>query len=120
MSTYGPAGQPLVASDGALYWPRIWGGGLLKSTDKGKTWMQISTATKDNPIELPGKVLAGVADKQVMTSADGGVTWTKVGPPIPFTPNGLIFSDKGHSFFAWALSDHRNKKLDSIVRLTVP
>jgi photosystem II stability/assembly factor-like uncharacterized protein len=120
VSTYGPAGQPLVASDGAIYWQRIWGGGLLKSTDKGKTWTQISNAIKDNPIELPGKILAGVADKQVLSSTDGGVTWIKVGPPIPFKPNSLIYSGKGHCFYAWALSDNMTKKQDSIVRLSVP
>ena len=61
VSNYGPQGPALAASDGAIYWQRIWGGGLLKSSDQGRTWKQISTAVKDNPIELPGKRLAALA-----------------------------------------------------------
>ena len=84
VSTYGPQGPALVASDGAIYWQRVWGGGLLRSTDQGKTWEQISRAVKNNPIELPGKRLAGLADSQIMVSADGGLQWTRLGPPVPF------------------------------------
>ncbi len=120
VSTFGPTGQPLIASDGAIYWQRIWGGGLLKSSDQGKTWTEISKAIKSNPIELPQKRLAGLAGNQVLVSADAGVTWTKAGPPIAFKPDGLIYSDKGRCFYAWVLSDNMNKKPDSIVRLNAP
>ncbi len=78
VSDFGPAGEPLVASDGTVYWQRLWGGGLIKSTDKGKTWSAISNAIKSNPIELPGKRLAGLAENQVLVSSDGGVKWTKI------------------------------------------
>jgi hypothetical protein len=37
VSDFGPAGQALITHDGAIYWQRIWGGGLLKSADQGKT-----------------------------------------------------------------------------------
>jgi photosystem II stability/assembly factor-like uncharacterized protein len=120
VSTFGPAGEALMASDGAIYWQRIWGGGLLKSSDKGKTWTVISKAIKSNPIELPQKRLAGLAENQVLVSADAGMTWTKVGPAIAFKPNSLVYSAKGHCFYAWALSDNMNKKQDSIVRLSDP
>jgi photosystem II stability/assembly factor-like uncharacterized protein len=118
VSTYGPQGPALVASDGAIYWQRLWGGGLLKSTDQGRTWKQISNAIKDNPIQLPDNRLAGLASAQVMISADGGATWTKFGPPAPFKPNGITYSDKGNCFYAWRLSDNMKMEKQSIVRLT--
>lgn len=119
VSTDGPQGPALVASDGAIYWQRVWGGGLLKSPDQGKTWKQISRAVKDNPIELPHKRLAGLADAQILLSADGGASWTKFGPPAPFKPNGITYSDKGKCFYAWRLSDNLKMEKQSIVRLDV-
>jgi photosystem II stability/assembly factor-like uncharacterized protein len=123
VSKYGPAGQPLVASDGAIYWQRLYGGGLLKSTDQGKTWTDLGRGNKDNPmihsnpIELPGKRLAGLNEAQLLVSSDGGTTWTKFGPPAPFKPNGITYSEKGKSFYAWRLSDNMKKPATSIVRL---
>jgi photosystem II stability/assembly factor-like uncharacterized protein len=119
VSDFGPQGPPLLASDGSIYWQRVWGGGLLQSTDKGKTWKQISNAVKSNPIELPGRRLAGLAEAQVLISDDGGATWAKVGPPAPFKPNGITYSDKGKCFYAWRLSDNMKMEKQSIVRLDV-
>lgn len=118
VSDFGPAGEPLVASDGAIYWQRLWGGGLLKSTDKGKTWAAISRAVKSNPIELPDKRLAGLAGNQIVVSSDGGLTWTNFGPPAPFRPDGITYSEKGKCFFAWHLSDNTKMDKQSIVRLS--
>jgi photosystem II stability/assembly factor-like uncharacterized protein len=117
VSDLGPAGEPLVASDGAIYWQRLWGGGLLKSTDKGRTWTAIARDIKTNPIELPNHRLAGLADSQILVSTDGGLKWTKLGPPAPFKPNGITYSDKGKCFFAWALADNLKRPPQSIVRL---
>ena len=119
VSTFGPQGAALAASDGAIYWQRVWGGGLLKSTDKGKTWQQISRAVKDNPIELPDGRLAALADAQIMVSADGGTNWTKLGPPAPLKPNGITYSQRGKCFYAWRLSDNMKRERQSIVRLDV-
>jgi photosystem II stability/assembly factor-like uncharacterized protein len=120
VSALGPAGEALVASDGAIYWQRLWGGGLLKSSDKGKTWEAVSKAVKSNPIELPERRLAALAESQVMVSADGGATWSKLGPPAPFKPNGITYSDKGRCFYVWRLSDNKKMDKQSIVRLDVP
>jgi photosystem II stability/assembly factor-like uncharacterized protein len=116
VSSSGPAGQALVTSDGAIYWQRIWGGGLLKSTDAGKTWKQVSKTIKSNPVEMPGKRLAGTNGNQIYVSSDGGENWEAVGPKIPFNPNGIIYSDKGQSFYAWKLSDNMKRPPASIVR----
>jgi len=117
VSAYGPQGPALVATDGAIYWQRLWGGGLLKSADQGKTWKQISNAVKDNPIELPGHRFAALADAQIMVSTDGGSKWTKLGPPAPFKPNGITYSDQGKCFYAWRLSDNMKMEKQSIARL---
>jgi photosystem II stability/assembly factor-like uncharacterized protein len=119
VSPFGPQGPPLQASDGAIYWQRVWGGGLLKSTDQGKTWQEISKAVKDNPIELPQAQLAGLAERQLMVSSDGGATWKPFGPPLPFKPNGVIYSEVGKAFYAWRLSDNMKMDKQSIARLQV-
>jgi photosystem II stability/assembly factor-like uncharacterized protein len=117
VSTFGPAGEPLVAPDGAIYWQRLWGGGLLKSTDEGVTWNEVSKAVRSNVVAVGRKRLAGFKDGQVYTSDDGGVTWTPFGPPAPFTPNGIAYSEKGRCFYIWQLSDNMNRQPDSIARL---
>jgi len=119
VSTVGPAGDALIASDGAIYWEKVWGGELLKSTDKGKTWKSISKSVKSNPIELVNKRLAALSDSQIMISSDGGEHWTKIGPPIPFKPNGITYSDKGKCFYAWKLSNNKNMDRQSVVRLNL-
>jgi photosystem II stability/assembly factor-like uncharacterized protein len=119
VSTFGTAGQALIASDGAIYWQRLYGGGLLKSTDQGKTWTAVSNAIKSNPIELAGKQLAGLAGNQIMVSSDGGANWTKLGPPAPFKPNGIIYSEKGKCFYGWQLADNLKKPAQSVIRLNV-
>lgn len=123
VSPLGTAGEPLLASDGTIYWQRLWGGGLLKSADQGKTWTAVSNAIKSAPVELPGKLpgkrLAGYAGNQLLVSADGGATWTKTGPPMPLRPNGITYSDQGKSIYAWQLADNLKRPQQSIVRLSL-
>jgi photosystem II stability/assembly factor-like uncharacterized protein len=119
VSKIGPAGQPLVASDGAIYWQKLYGGGLLKSADRGKTWQEISKAVRTNPLELSDKRLAALADKQLLISRDGGANWTKFGPPAPIKPNGLGYSEQGKCFYVWQMADNLKRPAQSIVRLDV-
>jgi photosystem II stability/assembly factor-like uncharacterized protein len=116
VSTFGPQGAPLVASDGSIYWQRLWNGGLLKSADKGKTWTEVSKAMKGTPIELPGNRIAGLTDKQIFVSSDGGANWTPLGPPAPFKPSGITYCEKTKSFYAWRLSENMNRATPSIAR----
>jgi hypothetical protein len=74
--------------------PRLW-----KSSDRGRTWQQISRAVKDNPIELPDERLAALADAQIMVSADGGTTWAKLGPTASLA-NDITYSDQGKCSYA--------------------
>ncbi|HLX61546.1 MAG TPA: hypothetical protein VKX17_09725 [Planctomycetota bacterium] len=117
ISDFGPSGNPLVASDGTMYWQRVWGGGLLQSTDSGKSWTQIPAPVKSNVIELPGKRLAGFVEKQIHVSTDAGKTWTKLDPPLPFKASGIAYSAPAKCFYCWHLTD--KKDTQAIVRLNV-
>ena len=117
VSKAGPNGTPLVASDGAIYWQALWSAGLTRSTDHGKTWTAPGGPVKSDPIELPDHRLAGLAGDQILLSSDGGATWTKFGPPAPFKPNGIIFSARGKSFFAWRMTDKKDPQ--AVARLGV-
>jgi photosystem II stability/assembly factor-like uncharacterized protein len=117
VSKAGPSGTALVASDGSIYWQGTWGGGLLRSTDRGKTWSDPVRPVNGNVIELPDRRLAGLAGDQIQLSSDRGATWTKFGPPVPFKPSGLIFSAKGKAFYAWRLTDKKDPQ--AVVRLNV-
>jgi hypothetical protein len=117
VSPSGPSGVPLVASDGAIYWQAVWGGGLIRSTDKGKTWAAPAKGVKNNVIELSDQRLAGLIDGQLVISADAGATWTKFGPPLPFKGSGVVYSTKGKCFYAWQSSEKKNPQ--AIVRLNV-
>ncbi len=116
-SQAGAAGVALQAADGAIYWQLVYGGGLIRSQDKGRTWSTAVKGVKTNPIELPDKRLAGISDSQLVVSADGGATWTKLGPPAPFKPNGVVFSPKSKCFYAWRQTD--KKESQAIVRLDI-
>jgi len=118
VSELGTAGQPLLASDGAVYWGQLWDRGLLKSTDKGKTWTAVAGPVKRTPIEVGGGKLVGVAASQLHFSADGAKTWKPIGAPAPFAPNAAAYSDKRNCFY---VARSTEKKTDSaIARLDLP
>jgi photosystem II stability/assembly factor-like uncharacterized protein len=106
--------RPLVASDGAMYWMLDSDGGVVRSTDKGVTWMKvggmgmISTALSGSSgssiVELPDGRLAYMSRQRLVTSADKGVTWTAIGPNMPYTPWGLAYSRARKAFYIWKFS----------------
>jgi hypothetical protein len=115
ISTIGPSGTPFVASSGTILWQGLWGSGVVRSSDRGATWSAPQRPVNSAIIELPGKRLAGYAERQVMISADDGLTWTAFGPAIPFTPNGLAYSADGNAFYAYHLTDQKDPQ--AIARL---
>jgi hypothetical protein len=115
ISTIGPSGTPLVAASGTILWQGLWGSGVVRSTDHGKTWNAPVKPVNSVIIELPGKRLAGYANSQVMISADDGASWSAFGPPIPFKPNGLAYSAEVKAFYAYHLTDKKDPQ--AIVRL---
>jgi len=110
VSTEGAWAAPLVASDGAAYWQIMWNNGLIKSTDKGATWTKVvsqwNALQPITLIELPDKRLAGVSgtgnnvDSFVVLSKDGGKTWTKIGPKVPFAAVSITYSSFRKAFYA--------------------
>lgn len=75
---------------------------LLKTTDRGNTWIAISpdltegggeatiTTIVESPL-MPGLLFAGTEDGNVQISRDDGTTWTNVADRIP----GLPLDEKG-------------------------
>jgi photosystem II stability/assembly factor-like uncharacterized protein len=110
----GPGGRGLVTSAGDVFWQAVWGGGLLKGTEKGATWTKSGGPVKTNVIEMPGGKLAGLADQQLFVSANGGTSWDKVGDPLPMKAQGVVFSAKRKAFYVWKMSD--KKATDTVWR----
>ena len=119
VSDYSPAGCPLKASDGSIYWAQMWSQGLIKSSDSGKTWVLLEGSVKKTPIELPGGRLVVPVGQQLCFSIDGGKTWKAVGPKIPIPPSGIVYSDGRNCFYVWLSSGDR-KADDAIWRMDLP
>jgi hypothetical protein len=66
----------LSPTDGAIYWIRESGGGLLKSADRGLTWTvlpsPLSVDTAANIVELPDGSLATLGAGYIVVSHDRG------------------------------------------------
>lgn len=82
-----PAGPPLHASDGAIYWPLFYDAGIAVSRDEGVTWTVTSGPVHSRggpPVELPdGRVLA-LGHESILASSDHGATWQPIGSPLPY------------------------------------
>lgn len=83
-----PAGPPLLASDGVLYWQPKAGvaDGILRSPDRGLTWTLMKGPVRATPVEAPGGTLIGVREQQMFSSSSGGAAWETLGEPIPIRP----------------------------------
>jgi photosystem II stability/assembly factor-like uncharacterized protein len=123
VSDLGPAGPPLVASDGAIYWQRLWGGGLLRSADQGRTWAQLAGPVKSHVIEAPAGsglggatgALIGCSDSGAFASVDGGKTWTTLSARLPVKPTGLAYDPRHNSLFISQMKEKQSG--DAVWRL---
>jgi photosystem II stability/assembly factor-like uncharacterized protein len=98
----GGGAEPLVTSDGTIYWPEEFENGLARSTDSGETWETVTGPKKllpVKPVELPDGRLASLTENAVVVSDDQGATWVKVSPPTPFKPVGFTYSPFQKAFF---------------------
>ena len=98
--------KPVVASDGAIYWVLDGSRGIVRSTDKGATWTTVIgpglvAATAAGVIELPDKRLVVPAAASLLISKDRGATWQRLGPTLPYTPAGVVYSPFRKAFYAW-------------------
>jgi photosystem II stability/assembly factor-like uncharacterized protein len=104
VSDEGGSKEPLHASDGSLYWSSA-DGSLVRSTDDGATWNQVATggALKTaRPIELPDRRIATLGSKNVIVSADHGVTWTLASADLPYEDAvGVVYSAAHKAFYIW-------------------
>jgi hypothetical protein len=109
-SGFGAASPALVASDGTIYWATPAQGGLVKSTDQGKTWTQLvgpGVIYGFTPVELPDKTIAtlgNLAGNQygpiyAMNSSDG-LTWQPLSAQLPIAlASGFAYSTQRHAFY---------------------
>jgi len=99
----GGAAEPLIASDGAIYWAEEDERGLAVSRDGGETFSEVVAGTLLTvpPIELPDKRIASIAYDSVMVSDDGGKTWKRASARFPYKPIGFSYSPYQKAFFIW-------------------
>lgn len=96
------AARPLLASDGNIYWPLIYDGGLARSSDAGETWTKVAeNLVTSHPVELPDGRLLSVRGNHAVVSADQGTNWSEVGEETPFKPSGVTYSVRAKTLFIW-------------------
>jgi hypothetical protein len=105
--------QPLLATDGTIYWPGSQGG-LNVSTDQGQRF----TETADGnlapgivgslyPAELPDGRIVIVGKDHLQISSDKGRTWKPIGQPLPYPGGGYngargpAYSARTKTFYVW-------------------
>ena len=104
VSNVGVAGQPLLASDGIIYWGGHQAGGLYKSADQGMNFMAVrapNEARSVEPIELPDGRIVTVGATTLIASADQGGSWEPLLDSLPFTPFGVSYSPYRNAFYVW-------------------
>jgi len=114
----GGGAEPLVASDGSVYWPDG-NGSMVRGTGQGSNWIWTEVAGNGtlmnvHPIELPDRRIASLTNQHVVISPDHGQNWQPVGPQLPFTPTGLTYSDFDNAFYIWHF-DCGNKVLPNAI-----
>jgi len=120
VSDSGPICFPLLTSKGTVFYPTY--GGVLRSTDTGKTWTMIRCPVSNTPIELPDGRIAATGSQQIYISTDNGDTWTPFGPKVPVPLSGigpnLAYAAARKAFFVCHGSD---TTIDNAIwRLDVP
>ncbi len=105
--------QPLLASDGTLYWPGA-NGGVSKSTDQGQSFTTVATPAVAPGLvapaqfaELPDGRIAIIGTDHILLSDDRGGSWTPIGEAMPYPgggydgARGLAYSAQTKTFFIW-------------------
>ncbi|HXX93148.1 MAG TPA: hypothetical protein VEN81_05910, partial [Planctomycetota bacterium] len=113
VSDIGPSGRWLV-SGSTIFWPALWGSGLVKGTEKGNAWAKLGGPAKSCPIALPGGRIVALTDQQLYLSKDEGASWEKLGDPLPIKAGGVTYSPKRKALYVWRSSD--KKSTDAIFR----
>jgi hypothetical protein len=117
-SVQGGGAQPLIASDGSIYWPSG-DGAMVRGTGQGSNWIWNQTVASGtlmnvHPIELPDGRIVSLSSQHIMISSDHGLNWQPFGPQLPFAPVGVSYSDFDKSFYIWQF-DCGNKVLPNAI-----
>jgi photosystem II stability/assembly factor-like uncharacterized protein len=105
--------QPLLASDGTIYWPGN-GGSIQASTDMGAHFDQVADQNlapgmvgSIYPAELPDGRIVIVGKDHLQISADKGKTWKPIGAALPYAGGGYdgargpAYSARTKTFYIW-------------------
>lgn len=105
--------QPLVAKNGAIYWPGS-AGGVSVSLDGGKSFKEVADASLAPGIiapaqfaELPDGRIVVTGHEYLLASADQGEHWEPIGEKLPYPgggydgTHGLTYSAQTKTFFVW-------------------
>jgi photosystem II stability/assembly factor-like uncharacterized protein len=111
-TTFGGIDQPLVASDGSIYWSSPNAAGIARSTDHGQTWSNVVVGAgvvgSVHPVELPDGRIATIGPpygtQRIILSSDHGATWTPASAPLPFSASGVTYSSQRKAFYIWHFS----------------
>jgi photosystem II stability/assembly factor-like uncharacterized protein len=115
VSGYGPSAAPLRASNGIIYWPAN-NSVLVRSTDAGATWTPVGSGLKNvTPVELPSGHIVAVGETTLMITGDAGANWVPLGPPLPYRPDGLIYSRPRKAFYMWRSECKQEVSRDAVM-----
>jgi hypothetical protein len=105
--------QPLIASDGTIYWPGS-GGGMYRSTDQGQSFTQVANSSVAPGIvapamnaELPDGRIVIIGTDHLLISDNQGATWQPIGDAMPYPgggydgARGVTYSVPSKTFFIW-------------------
>ena len=105
--------QPLLATDGTIYWPGSQGG-LNVSTDQGQRFSETADGNLAPgivgslyPAELPDGRIVIIGKDHLLISSDKGRTWKPIGQPLPYPGGGYdgargpAYSARTKTFYIW-------------------
>ncbi len=105
--------QPLLASDGTIYWPGSQGG-ISVSTDQGQHFTETADGNTAPgivgslyPAELPDGRIVIVGKDHLLISSDKGRTWKPIGEALPYPGGGYdgargpAYSARTKTFYVW-------------------
>jgi hypothetical protein len=105
--------QPLLASDGTIYWPGSQGG-VQMSSDQGQHFVESADGNLAPgivgslyPAELPDGRIAILGKDHVLISSDKGKSWKPIGEPLPYPGGGYdgargpTYSARTKTFYVW-------------------
>jgi hypothetical protein len=105
--------QPLLATDGTMYWPGSQGG-INVSTDQGQHFTQTADGSQAPgivgslyPAELPDGRIVIIGKDHLLISSDKGTTWKPIGEPLPYPGGGYdgargpVYSARTKTFYVW-------------------